>query len=144
MSLLKISEAASLGIHAVSILASHSDKRLSTPEIAAILKASEAHLSKVMQRLAAHGVVDSVRGPRGGFMLIENDETSLLDIYEAIEGPLKTNDCLLNHKVCQGADCVLGDLVRKINRMVKDRLSSTKISYLCGEFNLEDKIGISN
>ena len=66
--LLRISDAASLGLHTMGLLAGRST-RLSTQEIARSLGASEHHLAKVMQRLAKMGLVVSTRGPQGGFVL---------------------------------------------------------------------------
>ena len=51
-SILKISEAASIAIHAMFILASTPDKLFSNKEIATMLDVSENHLAKVLQRLA--------------------------------------------------------------------------------------------
>ena len=53
---LKVSEAASLALHTTVLLAANSGELLSTREIASTLKMSAAHLSKVLQRLARHGL----------------------------------------------------------------------------------------
>jgi len=60
--ILKISDAASLAIHTMVLLATHPDETFSIPEIAAILKASQAHLAKVAQRLAKAGLVSAREG----------------------------------------------------------------------------------
>ncbi|MCK4620269.1 MAG: Rrf2 family transcriptional regulator, partial [Desulfobacterales bacterium] len=64
--IIKISEAASMAIHAMVFLASESGRIVPSREIATTLRSSEAHLSKVMQRLAKAGLVSSTRGPKGG------------------------------------------------------------------------------
>ena len=121
--LIKISEAASLAIHSMAILSAMDDRLLSTKEIAETLDASEAHLSKVLQRLARSGLVKSSRGPRGGFSLgKKSKEISLLDIFEAIEGPLKASDCLLKKPICRG-DCILGGLLSNVDKQVRKYLS---------------------
>lgn len=128
---LKISEAASLALHAAALLGEAPEKMLSTREIASILHVSEAHLSKVLQRLSKTGIVRAIRGPRGGFMLEGNPEDiTLLRIYEEIEGPLPENHCLLGAPVCNGNDCILGGLLEKVNKEVREYLSSTKLSEL--------------
>ena len=50
--MLKLTEAALLAMHTMVYLAGNPDRRVSTREIAAEFDASEAHLSKVLQRLA--------------------------------------------------------------------------------------------
>lgn len=125
----RTSEAASLGLHAMSLLARRSDELTPTKEIAAALHASEAHLSKVLQRLAKVGLVESTRGPKGGFRLARpGGEISLLEVYETIEGPLGENGCLLSTPICGGQDCIFGDLLSKLNRELREYLARTKLS----------------
>ena len=130
--LLKISDAAALAFHATSLLAAQDGKALSTKSIATTLRASECHLSKVLQRLAKAGLVSSVRGPRGGFTLATDPATvSLLDVYEAIEGPFVPGDCLLKIRVCDpNGERMLGGLLGEINQRVKDCLSRTHLASL--------------
>ena len=126
---LKVSEAASLALHTMVLLAASSDRLWSTHDIADTLDASEAHLSKVLQRLARMDLVRSVRGPKGGFSLMRSPESiSLLDVYESIEGPLAKTDCLLGRRLCDGTNCILGTLLKNTNREVKKYLSKTKLS----------------
>lgn len=130
-SILKISEAASLALHTVVYLATQHDGLVSTKEIARVLHASEAHLSKVLQRLARVGIVSSVRGPKGGFALHEPPEKiSLLEVYQAIEGPLALNNCLSEHPSCSGKQCVLGTLIGTIHEQITKYLSKTTVAQL--------------
>ncbi len=126
---LKISEAASLGIHAMLILARDPSKTSSAGEISRVMDVSEAHLAKVLQRLVRVELVKSTRGPKGGFSLGKPaDQISLLEIYEAIEGKLAEVKCLLHKPVCKKAECVFGDLIQQINRQVCEHLTKTKLS----------------
>ena len=128
---LRISEATSLALHTAVLLAARPDGLHSAREIADTLHVSEAHLSKVLQRLAHVGLVESVRGPRGGFRLAKSgDKIALLDVYQAIEGPLGSGSCLLGRRVCRGKTCVLGGLLGAVNKQVRDYLSKTRLSQL--------------
>lgn len=120
-SILKISEAVALGIHACVIIAGNkSESNTTTTFIASALKASEAHLSKVMQRLVKAGVVFSARGPGGGFMLkAKPEEIKLIDIYEAVDGSLNCSNCLFDHQPCTDNNCLLGNFIESINSQVK-------------------------
>lgn len=129
---LRISDAASLAMHAMAYMASHRDTEpISVAHIASALKVSEAHLGKVLQRLARHDYLTSRRGPRGGYGLSQVfDALTLLDVYEAIDGPLHSRNCLLGHPVCSsgGEGCILGDLIQDVNQQVKDKLASTRLA----------------
>jgi Rrf2 family protein len=115
----------------MALLASPNRRNLSAREMASALKVSSHHLSKVMQRLARAGLVDSVRGPHGGFRLAQrSSEISLLRIYEAVEGTFPLEQaCLLHKPACQGP-CILGGLVRKMGGEVRDYLARTTLEGL--------------
>ncbi len=128
--LLKISEAVSLALHTMSYLAALGTARASTHKIASDLGVSEAHLAKVMQRLGRGGLVNSYRGPRGGFALARPPEKiTLMDIYEAVEGPLAVRNCLLEQPVCSGR-CILGDLLTRVSEQTREYFANTTLADL--------------
>jgi len=128
---LKVSEAASLALHTMVLLAANPGADLSTKKIASTLRVSEAHLSKVLQRLSKVALVRSARGPKGGFMLgRDGKEITLLEVYEAIEGPLAPSDCLLGTRICGGKECILGEVLETTNKQVREYLARTKLTDL--------------
>ena len=131
--MLKLSEAASLALHTTVLMAGDPRKQLSAKEMAAELIVSEAHLAKVLQRLARCGLVRSERGPKGGFMLARNpSEINLLEIYESIEGPLADTKCLKKEKICISNRCIFGDLLCEMNSQLRKYLTETKLTDLAG------------
>lgn len=127
-SILKISEAASIALHAMVILARNSGKLVSVKEIAYALDISANHLSKVLQRLSKAGLIDSIKGYNGGFKLLgEPENITFLQIYEVIDGKLACSKCLLSKEVCK-EECILEDLVSSVNRQVKEKFEKTKLS----------------
>jgi len=132
---LRISEAASLALHSVVLLAANGKRVISTRDIAAALEVSEAHLSKVLQRLAKTGLVRSVRGPKGGFAVSKpGDEITLLEVYEAIEGPLPPSTCLFGVPICGGQKCIFGGALQSVHEQLRKYLSGTKVSELVDVF----------
>jgi len=128
--ILKISEAASLALHTMVYLVEHAGRPVSVKEIAEALHRSEFHLSKVLQRLARSGLVTSIRGPRGGFQLGgDGAETTLLEIFEAIEGTLDPNPCILGSRVCCRTACILGGFVSKMNAEFIEYMSGKKLRH---------------
>ena len=129
--ILKITDAASLALHTAVLLAAKPDRPLTAAEAAWALRASTAHISKVLQRLARAGIVLASRGPRGGYRLAkEGDDIRLLEVFEAIEGPFPVQECLLESQICDGVDCILGGLMSSINRQVRAYLEETKLTDL--------------
>jgi Rrf2 family protein len=78
-----------------------SGKRTSRDELAAAADCPEQFLSKVLQSLTRAGLVVSHRGNTGGFELPETRrEATLLEVIEAIEGPMRLNLCLTSEHAC--------------------------------------------
>lgn len=124
----KISEAASLAMHALGYLAKNGDRPVTTREIATRFEMSEAHLSKVLQSLVKVDLLRSARGPRGGFALARDPATvSLLAVFEGIEGPFEPSQCLLSAAICDGETCVLGKIVVEANLLIRTRLEATTL-----------------
>ncbi len=128
-----VSEAAALGLHAMACLANRAGEPASVAAMAELLKASANHLSKVLQRLARGGLVRSVRGPAGGFVLArEPEQITLLDVYEQIDGQLDSAACLFGLPVCSGRECILGGLLADANEQVRTHLAQTSLADLEG------------
>ncbi len=124
----QISEATSLAFHSTALML-RKGEILSVKEIADEFHASEAHLSKVLQRLVKADIVHSVRGPKGGFFLKREDIT-LLEIYEAMEGPLTVKACLMGRKACLFKKCLFDGLLDVAAQKFKDYMDNHNISDL--------------
>jgi len=126
---LRMSEAASLALHAMRVLAdAQAGDHLTTHEIATALSVSETHLSKVLQRLVRGGLVTSVRGPKGGFALARDaNKVAMIEVYEMIEGPLVPEKCFLGHDVCPKGECMFGGLIETINTLAREHLERTTL-----------------
>src|SRR5581483_3018676 len=76
--------------------------RTSRTELAAAAGCPEQFLSKVLQDLTRAGLVLSHRGNTGGFELPESRAAvSVLEVVEAVEGPIRLNVCLGGENVCE-------------------------------------------
>jgi Rrf2 family protein len=75
--------------------------RASRTELAGAVDCPEQFLSKVLQSLTRAGLVTSHRGNTGGFELpIVRRSASVLEIVEAVEGPIRLNVCLNSPSEC--------------------------------------------
>ncbi|HYG99323.1 MAG TPA: Rrf2 family transcriptional regulator [Terriglobales bacterium] len=62
----------------------------------------ESFMSKVLQALVRARLISSRRGLDGGFeLMVSSDQVSLLDVVEAIEGPVQLNFCLGSGEGCE-------------------------------------------
>ncbi|MCD4656949.1 MAG: Rrf2 family transcriptional regulator [Planctomycetes bacterium] len=128
---IKLSDAASIAIHSVIVLAIEPDKVRSNKEIARTLNISVDHLSKVLQRLNKAGFVESVRGPKGGFRLGKpRDDINLYEIYEVIDGELPIHPCLFSNQICRLPSCLFRDFFSKMRQQIKDYFTTTQLSTI--------------
>jgi len=128
--LVHISEAASLAIHSLALIAS-SKVRLNAKKIAEILHVSQNHLAKILQVLAKNEYLASNRGPGGGFILRKSaDEVSMLEIYQLIEGNVDCQFCGITENTCPFITCIFGGKPDKLTNEFVEYLSVTKISDL--------------
>lgn len=81
--------------------------RISAAQVASLQGISPTFLGKIVQSLAKAGILATRRGVGGGVSLaVPVDSITLLQVIEAVEGPLCLNDCLTNPPHCQHvADC---------------------------------------
>ena len=80
-------------------------ERLSAGELATETGVPLPTAQKLMGKLAAAGLLDSVRGAGGGFSLARpGQEISLADIIEAVEGPIAMTQCSGSE---DASDCAL-------------------------------------
>lgn len=130
MNLLRISDAASIGLHALTLMAVEPESLYSTSSLARDLRVSRNHLAKVMQRLARAGLLRTARGPAGGYSLaMPPGRITLRMVMEAIDGRMIINGCLLKKRVCGGA-CLLGPVFKAINEQVVPFFSKTSVGCL--------------
>lgn len=117
--IIKISEATSLAIHTIYLLANNSDKLYSNKELAFLMSVSENHLAKVMQRLVKLDYVSSIRGAKGGFRLNKKpSDINILEIYEIFDGKIKTHSCLLDKPICNDNKCIFSNILTDINEQI--------------------------
>ena len=130
-SVIRISDAVSIGVHAALCLGSDTSRNWSAQEIVARYEVSPAHLSKVLQTLVRAGIVTTQRGPRGGAKLkLPPEKISLLSIYEAIDGPMTMDACLLASDGCGTKCCRLGPKLAKYNDEIREAFSSMTLADL--------------
>ncbi len=126
---LNISEKTNLAIHALSNLAKSGEGvSLSISELAKGFPVSKSHLAKVMQNLVKAGIVNSSRGAKGGFIFTRSPEKiTLLEVLEALEGPINQNSCLFGKPYCNEGTCLLSELVGQVVELVRAYLAGNTV-----------------
>jgi Rrf2 family transcriptional regulator, nitric oxide-sensitive transcriptional repressor len=129
-SVLNLSEAASIAIHAMISVAGGRGRPLKNSEIAKAYGVSANHSAKVLQRLQKSGFLSSVRGPGGGYRLaVDPSSVTLLDVYRAIDGRLSDSGCLFGRgRHCSLPVCLFAGLLHEANSLFERHLGSAALS----------------
>ena len=98
-----LSNSCRYGIRAVVYLASRYPEKINIgiKEISGDLNLPAPFLAKIMQQLARHKILNSVKGPNGGFSLLKKPESiTMLDIVKIIDGEALFKNCLIHDGSC--------------------------------------------
>jgi Rrf2 family protein len=108
-------------------------RRVQLKEIAEEIGSPAAFTAKIMQQLVRNNIIDSIKGPTGGFEINEQQmkTTKLNQIVLAIDGDKIYNGCGLGLDKCNDLKpCPLHDKFKVIREDLKNMLTSTTIYEL--------------
>jgi Rrf2 family protein len=119
-------------VRTVLYLAREHDRVASVTEVAQAMFIPKSFLAKILQRLVRNGIVQSIRGVKGGFRLAKKpNEITLLAIMEAIQGLAGINVCAVDSKKCRlSSTCAVHPVWVDIRKEVETRLKKQTIATL--------------
>ncbi len=87
---------------------------------------------KLMQKMNDAGLVSSTMGPKGGFVLSKDpSKINLLEIIQAVQGPLSVNKCLAEEDKCPRKElCPLTDKMKELQDYIVNFLSDATLGDL--------------
>jgi Rrf2 family transcriptional regulator, nitric oxide-sensitive transcriptional repressor len=133
--LLNITEASSIAIHCIGMLAKKGEP-MNINEMASITAFSKNHMAKVLQTLTKHNFLGSNRGPKGGFFLKRKpSEITFLEIFELIEGKIEHLPCGIEDDTCPFDVCIYGDAFYKLTQEFRNYYKNRTINDLIIEEN---------
>jgi Rrf2 family protein len=128
---MKLSRTVAYALQATLQLA-QSDSELPVPcsRLAATGKMPERFLLQVLRNLVAHGILASTRGVEGGYMLGRApEEISLLEVIEAIDGPL-TPAMPLGEGLPADSRAKLEEALSEVTAMARRELQTVTLAHL--------------
>lgn len=133
---MQITRQADYAVRAVLYLARHeASGRAPTSRIAQEMRIPPSFLAKIVSQLSVAGVVQTSRGARGGVSLArEPKDITLLEVVEAIDGPITLNECVPDRSVCVfGDDCPVHDVWCDTQSKLVEHLGRTTFGALLQE-----------
>ena len=127
---MQITRQADYAVRAVLHLAKNNDQRTATSTIAEEQRIPPSFLAKIVSQLSIAGLLHTSRGAHGGVTLARNPgEISLLEVIEAIDGPILLNECVGDDSTCTfEEDCPLRPVWCQAQEELVNRLKGTNFA----------------
>ncbi len=131
--MIRLTKAGEYGLRAVRYLVENGDEaRISIGDISTNKNIPEPFLRKLFKPLVQQGIINSTRGVSGGVRLARQpEEITVLEVVEALEGPLALNECLLDDAACEFlAECGMHDVWEEAQAAMAKVLRSKNLTDL--------------
>lgn len=133
------SKSCEYGIQATIYIALHASttKNISIKEIAKEQGIPAQYLSKIMQLLVKKNIVESMKGPNGGFILKKNpNKLTLFEIIEIIDGTDIFDKCGMGLKKCLDKEpCPIHSEYKLVKAKIKKILKEKSVNQLVEDIN---------
>ena len=134
---MKLSTTARYGLKAMSDLCTYSDSNkrpVSVSDIAARQNISVNYLEQLFGKLKRNGILESVRGAQGGYLLARPaNEISIAEILDALDETFIFGSCQ-TEKGCENViTCPTFNLWRKVKISVDEILKTTTLKDIAAE-----------
>ena len=129
----KLNRMTDYAIVVLGVLANRQGELLATAQLAALTGLKQPTVAKVAKTLVAAGLLDTQRGVHGGYRLARHAAIiSLVQIVEAMEGPIVVNDCVEGAQdPCAVSDCCfMSRNWNRVNLAVRNALSDVSLEDL--------------
>jgi Rrf2 family protein len=130
---MQITRQADYAVRAVLYLARiEGNQRAATSQIAQEQHIPPSFLAKIISQLSIAGLLHTSRGARGGVTLArEPKDITLLEVIEAIDGPIMLNECVGDSSTCTfDEDCPLRPVWCEAQNELVTRLKGTNFQQL--------------
>ena len=107
-------------------------ERAATSTVAAEQRIPPSFLAKIISQLSIAGLLHTSRGARGGVTLARPPkDITLLEVIEAIDGPIQLNECVGDDGNCTfDEDCPLRPVWCDVQELLVRRLKGTNFQHL--------------
>ncbi len=116
----------------VEIAKRHGQGPVKRREIARTQDISDSYLENILIALKHGGLIETIRGARGGYVLkVPPGEISLLEVFNALEGPFLPVGCLDSDETCGRLDdCQTRQVWKRLQEAVQSVLRKETIQSL--------------
>lgn len=130
---MRLSTRTRYGVRAMLELAQNQNARpLQLKIVAQRQDISVKYLDQLMAILKSAGFIRGIRGAKGGYILVKApNQIKLSDVFNCLEGPVTTVECVEDEDYCtRAADCVTRQVWTQVQEAITDVLQSITLQDL--------------
>jgi Rrf2 family protein len=132
--MMRLTRASSYALHALVFMGTQKHNRpVASHQIAKARGIPERFLLKVLKPLVSARVLQSVKGPNGGYRLAKApQEISLLEVVEAVDGPIRGQTSFSRDEGDSALDRRLDKICTQAAAQIRKQFQKVRVSELAG------------
>lgn len=131
---MKIQVTTDYAIRMVIYMAQRGSQLSAAKEASVQLGITYGYFNKIAAKLRRAGLIDSVQGPRGGYILLKPaEDITLYDVIEIMEGSIRLNNCLEDDGFCSRnavQACQVHKILGSLQNEIIEKLKGVRICDL--------------
>ncbi len=142
--MLRLSKLTDYATVILSYMAKKNAKMHAALEIAEVTGIAQPTVSKVLKMLVKAGVLSSIRGAKGGYILARSpNKITVATVISALEGPIALTECSQSHRSCeQASGCHIQGNWNLINQRIFNALESVTLADMIMPVKQPEEIAI--
>ena len=127
---MKLTAAAELAVRGMLVLArNHGNGPTTLAQVCSARDLPREYLTKIFASLSRSGIILPIRGKGGGYVLARDPgQITLLEIIEAVEGPICLNFCQQDPPQCDQVDCPVRPIWGELQDVMRDKLGARTLA----------------
>lgn len=126
---MKLSTRGKYGLYAMYYLAEHQGEGPQSLQSIATTGVPKQYLEQLLGNLRRAGLVTSVRGAQGGYQIARPPgEITILDVMDAMEGPLSLSECMSDESCCtRSCQCPVRRVWQRLTDSINHELAGVTL-----------------
>ena len=129
---MKLSTRGKYGLYAMYYLAEHKDEGPQSLQSISSTGVPTPYLEQLLGNLRRAGLIHSVRGAQGGYQIARPPgEITILDVIDAMEGPLELSECMTDEGHCdRSCQCPVRRVWQKLTDSINRELADVTLDEM--------------
>lgn len=129
---MKLSTRGKYGLYAMYYLTEHKDEGPQSLQSIASTGVPKQYLEQLLGNLRRAGLIHSVRGAQGGYQIARPPgEITILDVIDAMEGPLELSECMTDEGHCdRSCQCPVRRVWQKLTDSINRELADVTLDEM--------------